>query len=190
MSGAEFRADVLGVGPTVLLKQMYYRHRLDFSCALDQLTFPPFTIFPRFKKKMQKINAFLCIITPRLSARCSFRCGFFFSSFSHPPIHFPQCCFCFFLAVHTNICFVRVTSHIPNHRESCSQRQQTGPTLRVSPGWLASSRDRISHVLIKISKVVTLHLPWLSGATIQTTYTKRPHFFSHEHLLLPPNAGK
>lgn len=46
--------------------------------------------------------------------------------FLHPPLHFPQCCFCFFLAVQTNICFVRVTSHIPNHRESCSQRQQTG----------------------------------------------------------------
>lgn len=34
-----------------------------------------------------------------------------------------------------------------------------GPTLRLSPGWLTSSRDSVSHVLIKISKVVTLHLP-------------------------------
>lgn len=129
VSGAVFRADVEGVGPTVVLKQMYNRHRLDFSCAADQLTFPPFTIFPFFKKDA-KINTFLCLITPRLSARCSFRCGFFFS---HPPFHFPQCCFCFFLAVHTNICFVRVTSHIPNHRESCSQRQQTGADPESQP---------------------------------------------------------
>lgn len=60
-----------------------------------------------------------------------------------------------------------------------------GPTLRFSPGWFTSSRDSVSHVLIKISKVVILHLPWLSGATIQTTYTKRPHFLSHEMLKSP-----
>lgn len=83
VSGAVFRADVEGVGPTVVLKQMYNRHRLDFSCAADQLTFPPFTIFPFFKKDA-KINTFLCLITPRLSARCSFRCGFFFFSPSLP----------------------------------------------------------------------------------------------------------
>lgn len=35
VSGAGFEADVEGVGPTVVLKQMYYRHRLD-------LAFPPF----------------------------------------------------------------------------------------------------------------------------------------------------
>lgn len=54
--------------------------------------------------------------------------------FLHPPLRFPQCCFCFFLAVQTNICFVRVTSHIPNHRESCSQRQQTGAVAEIQPG--------------------------------------------------------
>lgn len=53
--------------------------------------------------------------------------------FLHPPFHFPQCCFCFFLAVQTNICFVRVTSHIPNHIESCSQRQQTGADPEIQP---------------------------------------------------------
>lgn len=31
VSGAGFEADVEGVGPTVALKQMYYRHRLDLS---------------------------------------------------------------------------------------------------------------------------------------------------------------
>lgn len=61
-----------------------------------------------------------------------------------------------------------------------------GPTLRFSPGWFTSSRDSVSHVLIKISKVVILHLPWLSGATIQTTYTKRPRFLSHEMPESPP----
>lgn len=64
-----------------------------------------------------------------------------------------------------------------------------GPTLRFSPGWFTSSRDSVSHVLIKISKVVILHLPWLSGATIQTTYTKRPHFLSHEMLKSPPQKN-
>lgn len=41
VSGAVFGADVEGVGPTVVLKQMYYRYRLDLSCAPDRLAGPP-----------------------------------------------------------------------------------------------------------------------------------------------------
>lgn len=46
VSGAVFRADVEGVGPTVVLKQMYYRHRLLRSRSVDLPFFyhspPPF----------------------------------------------------------------------------------------------------------------------------------------------------
>lgn len=47
VSGAGLEADVEGVGPTVVLKQMYYRHRLDLSCAPDlgPPAFPPFYHF-------------------------------------------------------------------------------------------------------------------------------------------------
>lgn len=141
MSGAGLEADVEGVGPTVVLKQMYYRHRLDLSCAPDlgPPVFPPFyhfiilasffsSCFPKNK------GHFHCSAAPRLSARCSFQMWLSLTLFfSHPLFHFPQCCFCFFLAVHTNICFVRVTSHIPNHRESRSQRQQTGADPEIQP---------------------------------------------------------
>lgn len=41
VSGAGFGADVEGVDPTVVLKQMYYRHRLDLSCAPDHLALLP-----------------------------------------------------------------------------------------------------------------------------------------------------
>lgn len=54
VSGAVFRADVEGVGPTVVLKQMYYRHRLDFSCAPDQLTYLLLPFSPVFKNNIQK----------------------------------------------------------------------------------------------------------------------------------------
>lgn len=47
VSGAGLEADVEGVGPTVVLKQMYYRHRLDLSCAPD-LGPPAFAPFYHF----------------------------------------------------------------------------------------------------------------------------------------------
>lgn len=141
MSGAGFGADVEGVGPTVVLKQMYYRHRLDLSCAPDHLALLPSLLLSlNYSRlgffKTQRYIQFLCIATPK-TVRTMFVSDvcvcLSLSIFSHPLFHFPQCCFCFFLAVHTNICFVRVTSHIPNHRESRSQRQQTGADPEIQP---------------------------------------------------------
>lgn len=103
MSGAGLEADVEGVGPTVVLKQMYYRHRLDLSCAPDlgPPAFPPFLSF-HYSRQLYfllfstKQMQFGCSAAPRLSARCSFQMWlslalFFFS----PSLPLPTMLFLF-----------------------------------------------------------------------------------------------
>lgn len=41
VSDAALGGDVEGVGPNVVLKQMYYRDRLDLSCVSNQLACLP-----------------------------------------------------------------------------------------------------------------------------------------------------
>lgn len=141
-------SDVEGVGPNVVLKQMYYRDNTgtDLSWARTQLASLPAcissTVPPPQPPAFSSFDQFLSctsygILPDNLNLICFPSCliliswcspevrhwwqlsyriytnnpvpllSFFFFLwtkrraifFLHPPLHFPQCCFCFFLAV-------------------------------------------------------------------------------------------
>lgn len=183
VSGAVLRADVEGVGPNVVLKQMYYRDRLDLSWARNQLaSLPPSPLslhyLTHFKDAhleggkscifvascldlgivllllsyMQPVTFRLCFLVDERRERRAF---FFLT---HPFTSHNVVFVSFWQFIQTSALWEWQAISQTTERVA-AKGNKPGPTLRFSPGWLTSSRDSISHVLIKISKVVTLHLP-------------------------------
>lgn len=151
VSGAALVSDVEGVGLNVVLKLMYYRGNsgMDLSWTRNQWTSLLVWLFLSvcsyfFISCIWNHLIFVILFWSSRTVHSSWqRPGLscfprkrtkswvpveyiFFLYFPHQTLYLQQCCFCFFLAVWTNICFMRVTSHVPNHIETCSQRQQTG----------------------------------------------------------------
>lgn len=183
VSGAVLRADVEGVGPNVVLKQMYYRDRLDLSWARNQLAcLPPSPLSPHYlthfkdahlegKKAVYLLHHVwlghclqdwyyyyhTCRQSHLDSAFLLTKDGHFFF-LTHPFTSHNVVFVSFWQFIQTSALWEWQAISQATERVA-AKGNKPGPTLRSSPGWLTSSRDSISHVLIKISKVVTLHLP-------------------------------